>query len=158
MMHIVFLSLFFIGLSACSMVQRHPDSGYANEFLRPSDDVDPEVSFKTGSSTWNPPVARFARKGEATAPGRMPQALIAPARSAEISELVHSSDLGLGMSQADVRESWGNPMRREVAGQATLGNERWTYREFLPTKEGYTPQDRVVYFYQGKVIGWKTNK
>lgn len=88
----------------------------------------------------------------------MPQAVMGASRSSETTEVIHNSDIILGMSQADVRESWGNPLIREVAGQTSLGNERWTYREFLPTKDGYSPQDRIVYFYQGRVVGWKTVK
>ncbi len=146
-----------IGLSACSMIQRHPDSGYATEFLSQPEEAEVPLNIKSQSSGWNPPKA--ARKNDvwAKAANRTPQALSQP-RAPEIIDLIQSSDIGLGMSQADVRESWGNPLRREVAGNSTTGNERWTYREFLPSKDGYTPQDRVVYFYQGKVIGWKTSK
>jgi hypothetical protein len=50
------------------------------------------------------------------------------------------------MSKDDVSSSWGKPMRRDVAGNPSQGNERWSYY-----RNGVL---KYIYFAGGKVEGW----
>lgn len=73
----------------------------------------------------------------------------------EIQALVEMNDITLGMSKQAVRDSWGEPEQVEVAGNPIYGNERWHYTEQLPSTEGYTTENRLVYFEGGRVVGWE---
>ena len=57
-----------------------------------------------------------------------------------------SADISLGMAKGDVLGSWGEPDRRDYAGNPSMGNERWAY-----SKNG---QVKYIYFESGRVEGW----
>jgi hypothetical protein len=68
-----------------------------------------------------------------------------------------SSQLTLGMSTSRVRDLWGQPQEVENAGDATSGNQRWTYLTGL--KRGWGTSDyRVVYFERNRVVGWENHR
>lgn len=73
----------------------------------------------------------------------------------DIASLIEQSDIALGMSPQAVRESWGDPMAVEVSGRPGAGNERWLYKEFVVTQEGYQQEQRLLYFENGKLVGWE---
>lgn len=56
------------------------------------------------------------------------------------------NDVALGMSMDDVMQNWGQPERRDVAGNPELKNERWAFR-----KDGSI---KYIYFEAGRVEGW----
>lgn len=56
------------------------------------------------------------------------------------------NDIILGMTKNDVLQNWGQPERRDVAGDPSLENERWAYR-----KKGSV---KYIYFESGRVEGW----
>ena len=58
-----------------------------------------------------------------------------------------NNSLNLGMSKDDVMNSWGKPVRVEVAGNPSYENERWAYRVHGATK--------YIYFESGSVQGWE---
>ncbi|WPU64778.1 hypothetical protein [Peredibacter starrii] len=60
---------------------------------------------------------------------------------------VRGQDILLGMSKNEVVESWGKPLRIEIAGNPTYENERWLYR----VKNG----QKFIYFEGGQVQGWE---
>lgn len=72
----------------------------------------------------------------------------------EIQALIEINDITVGMTKQAVRDSWGEPELVEVAGNPLYGNERWAYREQLPSSEGFQTEKRMVYFEAGRVIGW----
>lgn len=59
---------------------------------------------------------------------------------------VSKDDVSLGMSMERVMENWGNPERRDVAGDPKFRNERWAFR-----KNGSV---KYIYFESGVVQGW----
>ncbi len=54
-----------------------------------------------------------------------------------------------------VRRSWGSPDNVDVAGNPLYGNERWRFKRYSPSPEGYRLQSKLVYFEGGKVVGWE---
>lgn len=74
----------------------------------------------------------------------------------EINKLVEDGDIGLGMSKKAVRESWGEPDFVDVAGDQLYGNERWKYIKYISTDEGYTQENRLIFFEAGRVAGWES--
>ena len=54
-----------------------------------------------------------------------------------------------------MKKSWGLPDSVEVAGNPIYGNERWRYKRYTPSPEGYRLQSRIIYFESGKVAGWE---
>ena len=74
----------------------------------------------------------------------------------EIKEAIEQNDLILHMPMSAVRETWGEPDLREVSGSDFHGNERWTYKTYQGTREGYKEQDRVIFFENGRVVAWST--
>lgn len=63
---------------------------------------------------------------------------------------LRSGDVVLGMSMRDVYGSWGEPRLTEQAG---VGHQRWIYPEGPMRGLGAS---RVVYFENGRVVGWET--
>lgn len=70
-------------------------------------------------------------------------------------ELIEAQDVGLGMTQALVRRSWGEPEAVEVSGNPKFRNERWRYSRYVSTPDGYKLERKVVYFEGGRVVGWE---
>jgi len=70
-------------------------------------------------------------------------------------DLIATKDIALGMPLELVKRSWGNPDFVEVAGNSMYGNQRWRYKRYTPSPEGYRLQSRVIYFESGKVAGWE---
>ena len=60
---------------------------------------------------------------------------------------VRGQDILIGMTKNEVVESWGKPMRIEIAGNPSYENERWLYR----VKSG----QKFIYFEGGQVQGWE---
>lgn len=80
------------------------------------------------------------------------------ARSEElwrIREAKRRRDLVLGMGTSDVESIWGSPRSIETAGDSNSGNERWVYSNSIFGANSLTPQ-RVVFFENGRVVGWST--
>ena len=75
--------------------------------------------------------------------------------SDEISKIIDTNDIALGMSQKAVVESWGDPDSVEVAGNPIYGNERWRFNRFVSGQEGYQKEQRIIYFEGGRVVGWE---
>ncbi len=73
----------------------------------------------------------------------------------DISSLIEQNDIAVGMAREAVRESWGDPESVEVAGRRDSGNERWRYTEYVTTPEGYQQEQRLLYFEQGRLVGWE---
>lgn len=70
-------------------------------------------------------------------------------------DLIANKDIALGMPSEFVRRSWGNPDSVDVAGNPIYGNQRWRYKKYAPSPEGYRLQSRIIYFESGKVAGWE---
>jgi hypothetical protein len=68
---------------------------------------------------------------------------------------IEESDLYIGMSKAGVQKSWGDPDRREIAGSAIYGNERWMYSDYVASPDGYVLEKKLIYFEGGRVVGWQ---
>jgi hypothetical protein len=62
-------------------------------------------------------------------------------------QAIRHADVMMGMSKNDVVDSWGRPVRVEVAGNPSYENERWAYNVNGATK--------YIYFESGKVGGWE---
>lgn len=73
----------------------------------------------------------------------------------EMHELIEAQDIALGMPQALVLKSWGEPEAVEVSGNPQFKNERWRYSQYIATVDGYKSEKKVVYFEGGKVVGWE---
>jgi hypothetical protein len=70
--------------------------------------------------------------------------------------LIERKDIAIGMTQKAVTQSWGDPESVEVSGDPVYGNELWRYMHFAENPEGYSKQQRIVYFKLGRVVGWET--
>jgi hypothetical protein len=73
----------------------------------------------------------------------------------ESADLIEKKDIALGMSQDSVKKSWGNPDTIEIAGNPLYRNERWKYKKYVSSTEGYKLQKRIIYFESGKLVGWE---
>ena len=76
--------------------------------------------------------------------------------SEEVREAIEQNDVILYMPMNAVREAWGEPDLQEASGSDYRGNERWTYKTYQSTMDGYRPQNRVIFFENGRVIAWRT--
>jgi hypothetical protein len=85
-------------------------------------------------------------KGYTSTPNRYPR---------DVASLIEQNDIAVGMGRQAVLESWGDPAAIEVAGRPENGNERWTYKEYISTPEGFQEENRVLYFENGRVVGWE---
>lgn len=88
----------------------------------------------------------LTNKGYTEAPNRHPR---------DVASLIEQNDIAIGMGRKAVLESWGDPAQVEVAGRPENGNERWLYSEYVSTPEGYQEEKRVLYFQNGKLVGWE---
>jgi len=68
-----------------------------------------------------------------------------------------SGDVRLGMSMAEVQSNWGHPRHVLFAGTQTDGNQKWVYPDGSTSSFGLG-QSRVIYFEQGRVVGWETSQ
>jgi hypothetical protein len=75
--------------------------------------------------------------------------------SPQITEAIENKDIVLGMSKKAVTESWGDPDAVEVAGNPIYGYQRWKYNRYISGSDGYEKQLRIVYFENGRVVGWE---
>jgi len=64
----------------------------------------------------------------------------------EVQRSIASDDVALGMDREKVMNNWGEPVRRDVAGDPAQGNERWAFK-----RDGKV---KYVYFESGRVQGW----
>lgn len=145
-------SLIALSLIGCTLSQRHPDSGYHSLSGMNDGLGEPGWARATGLNTESESPQNTDIRYKVRVPTSIPNI---PASA--VQELITEGDLALGMTRDAVRESWGSPARVEVSGNPKMGNERWLYKEFLPSREGYIPQQRFVFFKSGKVAGWKTS-
>lgn len=74
----------------------------------------------------------------------------------DFKDILDSQDIVIGMPQELVKKSWGDPQSIEVSGNPIYKNERWKYVKFISSSDGYKKETRVVYFEDGKVVGWET--
>jgi hypothetical protein len=74
--------------------------------------------------------------------------------SAEYASIISNQDIAIGMTEDWVRQSWGEPESVEYSGNPAFKNQKWQYRRFISSTEGYKKENRIVYFEGGKVIGW----
>jgi hypothetical protein len=81
------------------------------------------------------------------AKGYLPQDKSHPVQFRPPGEQPSQSQITLGMSKTDVAQSFGEPVRVEVAGNPTNENERWLYKANGATK--------YIYFEGGLVEGWE---
>ncbi len=82
------------------------------------------------------------------------QARSSDRRATRLGSYSEAQDVSLGMRPNQVRDSWGEPLRIQVAGDQDSGNQRWIYQ--YPTQTGLSPA-RIVYFEQGHVVGWEVS-
>jgi hypothetical protein len=68
---------------------------------------------------------------------------------------IMNQDIFLGMSARDVQSAWGSPRDIETAGVPGSGNERWVYYNSNSMNYGME-KPRIVYFEQGRVVGWES--
>ncbi len=73
-----------------------------------------------------------------------------------IVDLIEKNDIALGMTQKAVTESWGDPDLVEIAGNPVYGHAAWRYSRFVSDGDGFNRQTRIVYFENGRVVGWQT--
>ncbi len=59
---------------------------------------------------------------------------------------IYQREITLGMSKKAVRDSWGQPVKIEIAGNPRYENERWSFYEYGKLK--------YVFFENGRVEGW----
>lgn len=76
--------------------------------------------------------------------------------SRNIASLIEQNDIALGMQKEAVRDSWGDPDYVEVSGNPKFENERWKFSLPIQTSEGYQIEERLVYFENGRVVGWSS--
>ncbi len=74
----------------------------------------------------------------------------------QYSEIVESQDVAVGMPNNLVRKAWGEPEAIDVSGNPSFKNERWRYRRYVSTPEGYKQEKKIVYFEGGRVVGWES--
>jgi hypothetical protein len=72
-----------------------------------------------------------------------PQALSRDRRMAAVAQ----NDILSGMKKTDVIESWGQPLKVDIAGDPRNENERWLYNSNGASK--------YIYFEAGQVQGWE---
>ncbi len=101
-----------------------------------------------GASSWGE-----TSKGEAPSAEELAEAQEKQQNWIRAAKRTH--DIVKGMAMTDVQSAWGQPHAVETAGDARFGNERWIYREGLSQKWG-TKSARVIYFEDGRVVGWET--
>ncbi len=75
-------------------------------------------------------------------------------RENHVTPAVQNHDIVLGMNTSEVISAWGRPRDVEVAGNGG-GNERWIYYSGNSIRYGINPE-KIIYFEDGKVVGWET--
>ncbi len=71
-----------------------------------------------------------------------------------IQKAIDNQDITLDMTQEWVRQSWGDPVKVDIAGDPAFKNERWRYIYQQATPDGFRQEKRTVYFEGGRVVGW----
>lgn len=69
---------------------------------------------------------------------------------------IDNQDIAIGMPNELVKKSWGDPVQVETSGNPLYRNEKWKYIRNVSSSEGFKQERRVVYFENGKVVGWET--
>lgn len=70
--------------------------------------------------------------------------------------VIDNQDIAIGMPNDLVKKSWGDPVQVETSGNPLYKNEKWKYIRNVSSSEGFKQERRVVYFENGKVVGWET--
>ena len=73
----------------------------------------------------------------------------------QMQEVVDAQDIVVGMPEALVKKSWGEPVDVEVSGSPLFHNQKWRYQKFVSSPDGYKSERKSVYFEGGKVVGWE---
>lgn len=77
-------------------------------------------------------------------------------QSEQEKKAIEQSDVLEHMTMQAVRESWGEPDKREISGNRLYGNERWTYNHYSSTESGFNSEKRVLYFENGRLKSWNS--
>lgn len=173
-----------IFISACSLFQRHPNSGYSSNLTSKNyksslngSSVETKVNLKRLENAISTDreleqyskalpyfksdeeKVEFLAKETFEERQRFLQERKFPTRAqtltSELSELVEAQDIAIGMPSSLVRKSWGEPTRIEVSGNPKFKNERWIYHKYISTPDGYKPETKLVFFEGGRVVGWE---
>lgn len=83
-------------------------------------------------------------------------ASVAKDLNGDVANLIEDNDISVGMTKQAVRESWGDPDLKEIAGNEVYGNVRWRYSKYVSSESGYQRETRYVYFENGVVSGWES--
>lgn len=75
--------------------------------------------------------------------------------SSDEMEAIESNDIITGMTKNAVKLSWGEPDSVEVAGDPMYSNEKWNYKKYVSSPDGYQQETRVIIFEAGRVAGWE---
>jgi hypothetical protein len=75
--------------------------------------------------------------------------------AASLKDLVDAQDIAVGMPEALVKKSWGEPDQVEASGNPQFHNFRWHYNRYVSSPDGYKKERKVVYFEGGRVVGWE---
>lgn len=70
--------------------------------------------------------------------------------------VIDNQDIAIGMPNELVKKSWGDPIQVETSGNPLYKNEKWRYIRSITSSEGFKQERRIVYFENGKVVGWET--
>jgi len=73
----------------------------------------------------------------------------------ELGPIAEAQDIAVGMPENLVRKAWGEPSAIEVAGLPEFRNQKWRYGKFVSSQDGFRPEQKIVYFESGKVVGWE---
>lgn len=71
-------------------------------------------------------------------------------------KVIDNQDIAIGMPNDLVKKSWGEPIQVETSGNPLYKNEKWKYIRNVSSSEGFKQERRMVYFENGKVVGWET--
>ncbi len=74
----------------------------------------------------------------------------------EWNEAIEKNDVVPYMSREAVLESWGQPQKRQVAGNPVYGNEKWVYEDFGSDETGFLKKEKVLFFENGILTSWET--
>lgn len=89
--------------------------------------------------------------------GRDDDALRQERGRTRVAHAIESRDITLGMHRTDVQKIWGSPHDRDAAqADSDSGGGRYLERWIYPEGTKGLGSERVVYFEEGRVVGWET--
>jgi hypothetical protein len=72
-----------------------------------------------------------------------------------VAPAIDRQDIVLGMNTKDVLAAWGRPREVETAGDSSRGNERWLFYQSNSLRYGIE-KAKIIYFENGRVVGWES--